>query len=453
MANLKSSFTALAMILAAPFAARSQDADTCKTWTLQDCIDYALKENISLKKSRIEVENAAIDIWQSKAEMYPGLSFSTNQNIVNRPYQQTSSTVSGSEIIESNGPVSYNGNYGLNAQWTLYSGGRLRNTVRQNELSGRIAELNVETSENSIQESITQLYIQILYADEAVKVNENILQTSIAECERGAYLYEAGSISKADYAQLQSQVSSDRYQLVSSEAALQDYKLQLKQMLELEGDMEMEIYIPEISDEDILKLLPQKGQVYQTALETRPEMLSGNLNIESSELGIDISSAGYYPTISLSAGIGTNHTSGSGYSFAEQLKKGWNNSAGVTISIPIFSNLQNKSSVSKAKLQYQTAKLDLAEQQKELYKSIENFWLDASSAQQQYIAAKEKANSAMASYELVSEQFNLGMKNTVELLTEKNNLSNARLEMIQAKYMALLNIRLLDFYQGKNIEL
>ena len=277
------------------------------------------------------------------------------------------------------------------------------------------------------------------------------LETSEAECTRGKELLGAGSISQADYAQLEAQRSSDRYQLVSSEATLADYKLQLKQLLEIQGDYEMNLFLPEISDESVLVPLPDKSSLYEAALGVRPEIESGNLNIESSELGEKISKAGYYPSLSLSAGIGTNHTSGSDMSFTEQVKRGWFNSVGLTLSIPIFSNLQNKTAVRKAEIQTQTARLELIESQKDLYKTIEGFWQDANSAQKQYLAAKEQLNSARVSYELVSEQFDLGMKNTVELLTEKNNYLMANMQMLQAKYMAVMNIQLLNFYSGKEI--
>ena len=403
-----------------------------KVWTLEDCVNYALEENISLKKSRLEVESSELDLKQSKAAMYPSVAFSTSQSLSNKPYQETSSTITGSEILQTNDNTSYMGSYGLNAQWSIFDGLRLRNTVRQNELNGRLAELNVDISQNSILESIAQVYVQILYASEAVDVAMLTLETSVAECERGKELMEAGSISKADYAQLLAQQSSDRYQLVSSEATLADYKLQLKQLLEIQGDYEMNIYLPEISDESVLVPLPDKSYLYEAALGTRPK-------------------AGYYPSLSLSAGIGTNHTSGSDMSFVEQVKRGWYNSVGLTLSIPIFSNLQNKTAVRKAEIQTMTAQLELIESRKDLYKTIEGFWLDANSAQKQYIAAKEQLNSASVSYELVSEQFDLGMKNTVELLTEKNNYLMANMQMLQAKYMAVMNIQMLNFYSGKEI--
>ena len=422
-------------------------------WDLQSCIDYAKEQNITIRKNRITAASTQIDVKTAKAAMFPSLSFSTSQQVVNRTYQETSSRVSGNEIISSNSKTSYNGNYGLNASWTLYNGNKRLKTIQQEKLNNQMAELDVATSENNIQESIAQVYIQILYAAESVKVNENTLQVSIAQRDRGQELLNAGSIAKSDLAQLEAQVSTDRYQLVTAQATLEDYKLQLKQLLELDGENEMNIYLPALSDENVLAPLPTKRDVYISALSLRPEIEASKLNVEASELGINIAKSSYFPTISLSAGIGTNHTSGSDFTFGEQVKNGWNNSIGLSVSVPIFNNRQTKSAVQKAKLQYETSMLSLLDEQKALYKTIESLWLDANSAQQRYAAANEKLKSTQISYELISEQFNLGMKNTVELLTEKNNLLQAQQEQLQAKYMAILNTQLLKFYQGDQLAL
>lgn len=422
-------------------------------WDLQSCIDYAKEQNITIRKNRITAASTQIDVKTAKAALFPSLSFSTSQQVVNRPYQKTSSRVSGSEIISSNSKTSYNGNYGLNASWTLYNGNKRLKTIQQEKLNNQVAELDVATSENNIQESIAQVYIQILYAAESVKVNESTLQVSIAQRDRGQELLNAGSIAKSDFAQLEAQVSTDRYQLVTAQATLEDYKLQLKQLLELDGENEMNIYLPALSDENVLAPLPTKKDVYISALSLRPEIEASKLNVEASELGIGIAKSSYLPTISLSAGIGTNHTSGSDFTFGEQVKNGWNNSIGLSVSVPIFNNRQTKSAVQKAKLQYETSMLSLLDEQKTLYKTIEGLWLDANSAQQRYAAANEKLKSTQISYELISEQFNLGMKNTIELLTEKNNLLQAQQEQLQAKYMAILNTQLLKFYQGDQLAL
>ena len=424
-----------------------------REWDLQSCIDYALQHNITIRRNRVNAESAEVDVKTAKAALFPSLSASVGQRIVNRPYSETNTIIDGDNITSSQSKTSYNGSYGIDANWTLYNGSKRLNTLKQQRLNNRIAELNVAQSENSIEESIMQVYVQILYAAEAVKVNEATLQVSQAEYERARALFDAGSIARSDLAQLEAQISADNYQVVTAQATLQDYKLQLKQLLELDGEEEMNLYIPSLSDENVLSPLPSKTDVYRAALTLRPEIEAGKLDVRASELDIDIARSGYIPTLSLSAGIGSTNANGSDFTFGEQIKRNCNNSLGLTLSIPIFNNRQTKSAIQKAKLQKQTSELSLLDEQKTLFKTIEGLWLDANSAQQRYVAAVENLKSTQTSYELVQEQFNLGMKNTIELLTEKNNLLSARQEALQAKYMAILNTQLLKFYQGETVSL
>ena len=435
----------------------TQQQDSTQTlpaqWNLQACIDYALQQNITIRKNRLNAKSAEVDVKTARAALFPSLTASVSQRIVNRPNSQTNTIIDGDNITSSQSKTSYNGSYGIDANWTLYNGSKRLNTLKQQRMNNRIAELGVAESENTIEESITQIYVQILYAAEAVKVNEATLDVSRAECERARALLAAGSIARSDLAQLEAQVSTDKYQLVTAQATLQDYKLQLKQLLELDGEKEMTLYIPTLGDENVLSPLPSKTDVYRSALTLRPEIEAGRLNVKASELDTNIARSGYIPTISLSAGIGSTNTNGNDFTFGEQIKQNWNNSLGVTVSVPIFNNRQTKSAVQKAKIQKQNSELDLLDNQKNLYKTIEGLWLDANSAQQRYVAAIEKLRSTQTSYDLIQEQFNLGMKNTVELLTEKNNLLNAQQETLQAKYMAILNTQLLKFYQGEQITL
>ena len=442
----------LSCLLLLPAGMKAED-DMPKQWTLRNCIDYALEHNITIRRNRINVESTQEDVKTAKADFLPSLSGNISQRIVNRPNSASGTIISGDNITTSESKTSYNGSYGIDANWTVYNGSKRVNTLKQQQLNSRIAELTVDESENSIEENITQLYVQILYSAEAVKVNESTLEVSRKEFERGQELFNAGSIASSDLAQLEAQVSNDNYQLVTSQTTLQNYKLQLKQLLELDGDFEINLFLPPLDDSSVLIPLPTKDDVYQTALNLRPEIESSKLNIEASDMNIKISRAGYIPSLSLSAGIGTTNANGNDFSFSEQVKQNWNNSIGLTLSIPIFDKRQTKSAVNKAKLQRQTSELDLMDNQKTLYKTIESLWLSANSAQQQYVAATQKLKSTQASYALVSEQFNLGMKNTVELLTEKNNLLSAQQETLQAKYTAILNAGLLRFYQGEQIDL
>ena len=186
--------------------------------------------------------------------------------------------------------------------------------------------------------------------------------------------------------------------------------------------------------------------VYNAALATRPEIKSAQLGIESSDLNLKIARAKRLPTIGVSASAATNTTSMSDNEWGQQLKNNFDLGAGLTLSIPIFDNRQAKTAINKAKLQKQQYMLDLADKQTTLFSTIENYWLQATTNQSMFQAAKASTESAQQSYDLLSEQFRLGLKNTVELMTGKSNLLNAQQNELQSKYLTILNINMLNFY-------
>lgn len=410
-------------------------------WDFKSCIEYAMEQNIQVKKSQIALDESNVDSKLAKAQLFPSLSASINQNYTNYPSSQT----------PTDSKNNYSGNYGITANWSLFEGGKRIHTIKQQQLQNKAQYFLIEEAKDDIEIAIAQTYLQILYANESVKINQYTLEVSDTQCKRAKELYKAGSISLSDYAQMESQYSSDKYQLVVAQTTLDEKKLELKQLLELDIMEEMEIAIPELGDEDILSPLPDKQTIYQTALDVMPQIKSSALNIDIAKLNKKISKAGYYPTLSFNAGIGTGLLSGSNYLFGNQLWNQFNENIGISLNIPIYSKRENKSAVEKAQLQIQNSRLEYINVQKELLKAIENVYLDATSSQNQYIAAREKLKATEKSYQLVEEQFFLGMKNTLELLTEKNNLLSAQQEVLQSKYMTILNTQLLNFYQNKPI--
>jgi len=424
-----------------------------KVWTLQECLDYALANNIQLQQKRITAASDHEDVLQSKAALFPSVSFSTNQNASWRPFAETTINLAGGTMTTNSNTVSYNGSYGINANWTVWNGNRNTNTIKQNKLTEKIAELGVEQQANTIQEQIAQLYVQILYETEAVNVCREIIKSSMMQRDRAKTMVEVGSLARVDLVQLEAQVSQDEYSLVSAQSQLANYKLQLKQLLEIHDDETFDIAIPEVSDAQVLAMIPNEQAVYNAALESRPEIQSGKLNIESSVIAIHSARAGYKPTVSLTAGIGSSNSSGQDTDFFKQVKTNMNNSLGLSVSIPIVDNHQTRTNIRKAKYALQTSELNLQEQQKQLYSTIENYWLNATTSQQQFISARNNVKSMQESYDLVSEQFNLGLKNIVELTTGKNNLLQAEQQLLQTKYTALLNAAMLNFYAGENIKL
>lgn len=424
-----------------------------KAWTLQECLDYALANNIQLQRSKITAASAHEDVLQSQSALFPSVSFSTNQNVSWRPFAESTINLTNGSMTTSRKTVSYNGSYGINANWTVWNGNRNTNNVKQNRLSEQMAELDVAQQANSIQEQIAQLYVQILYETEAVKVCEEIIKASELQRDRAAVMVEVGSLARVDLVQLEAQVNQDKYSLAQAEAQLANYKLQLKQLLEIHNDELFEVAIPNVADEKIMSIVPDEQSVYNAALANRPEIQSSILDIESSEIAVASARAGYMPTVSINAGIGSSNSSGQDLAFGKQIKNNLSNSIGLTLSVPIFDNMQARTNIRKAKYALQTSELNLQDQQKQLYSTIENYWLNATTSQQQYIYALANEKSMQESYDLVSEQFNLGLKNIVELTTGKNNLLQAEQQLLQSKYMALLNYALLNFYAGEEINL
>ncbi len=433
------------LLLTATSATWAQQA-----WTLNDCLSYAKEHNITLQKARLQKQSAEEDVKNARAALLPSLSASTNQSVGYRPWQDNgTTTVTNGQVNTKVDKSYYNGNYGLNASWTVWNGNRNRNTLKQNKLTAEQAEANAEVTANSIQEQIAQLYVQIQYLREAVKVSEQSLETSKKNEERGRAMVEVGKMSKADLAQLTAQRASDEYVIIESRANIAKCRLQLKQLLEIDGTQEFDVAVDDVTDEQALATIPGLQTVYTQALTSRPEIRSSELAVKSSELSIKMAKAGWLPTLNMTGGFGTSTNSLSNNTWGKQLKTNFDASAGLSVSIPIFDQRQTKTSVKKARIQREQALLDMQDTQKQLYQTIENYWLDAETNQAKLRSAIATEESEQQSYDLLQEQFNLGLKNIVELMTGKDHLLTAQQNRLQSKYQAVLALQMLKFYSGE----
>lgn len=429
------------LIAVCTFTVALKAQEESQKWTLRSCLDYAIENNIQLKKSRVNELSGLEDTERAKAQLFPSLSASVTQGYVNYP---------SSDVDKNN---SYSGNYSINANWTVFDGGQRNKAIKQQKLQNEMDKLSTEQGEDDIQIAIVQTYMQVLYAMESVRINENTVETSKAQRDRAEELYKAGSISLVDFSQLESQYSTDKHQLVVAQTSLDNYKLQLKQLLELDIAQDIELSLSDIEETWVLAPLPDKQVIYTTSLAVMPQIKSSELSLENAELEKQKAKASYWPTVSMNAGVGTGHLSGTNYSFGNKIWNNFNESFGITIKIPIFTNRENKTAYNKAKLAITTSQLELINSQKELLKTVEGIYLDATSAQSQYLSAKERLSYVQQSFKLTEEQFFLGMKNTLEMLTEKNNLLSAQQEVLQSKYMAIMSIQLLNIYQKKPVDL
>ncbi len=413
-----------------------------KQWTLEDCINYAMQNNIDLQQIRLTQKSAAEDVKQSKAALLPTVTASTNQGVNYDPWD---------DLVTDK--VSYNGTYTVNAQWTVWNGGQNTNQLKLNKLKEQDSELTVLESSNSVQEAIAKLYVQILYQKEAIEVNRQSLETSKKNEERGQQMVEVGQMSKADLAQLTAQRASSEYNVVEAETQLSNYKLQLKKILQLTGVTEFDIASPSSTDTQALEEVPALQKVYERALLQRPEIQSAMLGIETSKLQLKIAKAGWLPTVSMTGSAGTSTFSSSSSSWGKQIKTNFGTSAGVGISIPLFDGRKTKTNVQKALIAQEQARLTLKNEEADLFETIEQYWLNAINNQEKFRSSSASVESEQESYNLLQEQFNLGMKNIVELLAGKDKLLQAQQNKLQSKYMTIVNLQLLKFYEGETMKL
>ena len=422
-----------------------------KQWTLKECINYALENNISLQKTQIKKASANEDYLQSKAALLPSLSASSSQNVSYTPW--VTSGISGEGFTKSSvDKVYYNGSYSVMGNYVIWNGNKNRNQVKLNKLTYEAAALDSATLAQNLQEQIATLYIQICYSTEAIKVNQESYKSSLENENRGKEFVKNGKMSQADLAQLTAQRAQDEYNIVAAESNVKNYKRQLKELLQITNDEAFDIVIPSTTDSQALASIPALNSVYASALDNRPEIKSYQNMIDQSNLNIDIAKAGKMPTISANAGVSTSSTSMNKTGWGTQIKQNFNLGGGVSISIPIYDNRATKTAINKANLQKQSSMLDLKDEQTKLYSTIENYWLQANTNQSQFKAAKVSTESAKTSFELLNEQFKLGLKNIVELRTGKDNLLNAQQNELQAKYLTILNLGMLNFYKNGKVE-
>lgn len=417
----------------------SAAAGEASGWSYAACVEYAREHNISLRKSRLSEQTAEYNLEEAKAQWEPTLDFATTHGFTNAPWGRGDKN-------------SYNSSYGLNAGWTVWNGGQRENTIKQNRLRTEIDRLNTGDILRTLETDLLQVYLNILYAKESIAIYEEAVKLSAAQAERARQLTEAGKLSRVDYAQLNSQYEQDSYSLVNARATYDTRRMELKQLLELGIESDITLRGVEWSDGEVLAELPPLAESYALARQTDLKLQGLELEKSASELDVAIAKAGRLPKISLSAGVGTGYYA-PGESFGTSMKQGWNESVGLTLALPIFDNRKTKTAVARANVAKLDAQLDIDKRETELAQTVENWYIDTRSAQSRFTAAQTQLESARLTDELTNERFNLGYVDAIELLTSHNAYIDARHTLLQSKYMAMLGLKMIQFYREATITL
>jgi outer membrane protein len=408
-------------------------------WTLEQCINYALQKNIQVRKSELTNERYQYYSGQAKASRFPSLSASVNQN-----FDWSKSTGEGAS-----GYSGINGsNISVNSGIILFNGSKVMNQIKQAELDIEGGQYSLATTKEAISLSILDAYLQVLYAEEQVKNSEKQIESTMSQVNLAAERLALQVISQADYAQIKSQLASEKLTLANSESQLAIAKVNLEQLMELPVSDSFNIVHPEFPDPVNQHRVPDVNSVYETALAIKPQIKNAEVNKKIASIDEKIAKASYFPTLSASAGIGTSYTSRETDPYFSQINSGISPSLGFSLSIPVYQKKQVKTSVAIAKLGYQDAELDEINTRNELRKNIEQACQDVSSAQTKFEASVENYQATSESAALSDEKFRQGVINSVDYLVSKTNLIVAESELLQSRFNLIFSYKVLDFYTG-----
>lgn len=408
-------------------------------WTLDDCITYALERNITIRKNEVSNRRNELYAEQARAQRFPSLNASINQNF----NWTNSNSGSATGFSGSNGS-----NYSLNSGVTIFNASRLSNQIRQADLDIESGKYQLETAKESISLSILDAYLQILYAEEQVNNSRKQIEATQGQLKLAVERLQLKVISEADYAQVKAQIASEKLTLANSESQLAISRVNLMQLMELPVTDSFNISHPDLSGSLNKNRLPDVSSVYETSLAIKPQIKNASVNKEIAALDEKIARAGFYPTLSASTGIGSAYSSRTDDAYFSQINDGINPSLGFSLAIPIYQKKQAKTNVAVAKLGYRDAELSEINTMNELRKNIEQACQDVISAQTEYEASLESFNSTLESSRLSDEKFIQGMINSVDYMVSKTNLIVAESRLLQSKFNLIFSYKVLDFYSG-----
>lgn len=416
-----------------------------KIWSLEECIAYAIENNITVKEAALNKNIAEVSYSKSKSSRLPNLFASASQSFSSGNSIDPITSDYVTDQINST-------NVGINSSMTLFQGNQLNNQIKQNKLLLEQSIFQEEVEKNNIVLTILETYLQTLYSKESIIIAENNLAASEKEVLRAKARLDAETIALSDYTEAQSQAATNKYNVISAKNEYQQYIIVLKQLLELSPLETLEI--ESIDDNlDLINIELNKIEVYNNALGILPELKVSNLNIAANEKELDIAKGGFLPTLSLSGSIGSGYTSINDDTFSNQFDFNFNQKLGLSLNIPIFNKNQTKAAVQTATINIDKAAIQKQFTEKEIYKKVETAYQNALSAQEQVIASEASKTAAEQSYKLAQKKHELGALSTTDLVISQNTFTNAQQNYLQAKYLNILYHQLLQFYQGNDIKL
>lgn len=463
-----------------------QSSNDKTVWTLEECVNYARENNLTIRTSQLTQAQNEIAVKQSKFALLPSLSAGGN---VGKSFGRTVDPVTNSFVSRD----FLSGGLSASANVTLYRGGILQNTIKQNEINLEASAYDLEKAKNDIGLNVATSFLNVLLNKEQLENAKFQLQVSTAQLERTNKLVKAGSLPLTNQLDLESQKASNEVQVVNAENALSAALLVLKQSMQMPASQELEVVAPDLEVGQVEKIVDAPSQIYEVAVQNQPEVKSAELGIKSNILGEKIARGAFLPSLSVGGSISTNYSDqarqligsqvinipaqqigtvqGTGqqvfsnpsqqtvptfsdqYRVFDQFNDNLGQSINVSLSVPIFSRWNNTANLQRARISRQRAEINSQNVKNQLRQSIETAYNNASATLKSYEATLKRVVALEETFRATEQRYNVGDVNFVDYQVASNNLFAAKTDLVRAKYEYIFRVKILDFYLGNPITL
>lgn len=448
--------------------------------TLQEAIDFALKNNLSIKQNNLQVEQGINTLEQSKWARYPSLNAGTNFNVFTgrniNPFTNGIIT----NTVGSNG-------FGLNSAVTIFDGYQTRNGIALNQLNLEASRLDLQAMKNQITLNIVVGYLNVLSQQDLLAVAQRQMEVTQTQLERTQKLVNAGSLPETNLFDIKAQLANDEVSVVNAENAIVSAKLTLKQLMNAATDRDIEVVRVEVPNPSIQPYPNSSAQVYEIAQSFLADVQAADMRVKASQKGVDIAKGLKMPVISATANINSNYTTAAenvnvtqriveteaGYvnvagtrypvfafvptssttsekiNYFRQLTGNANNSFGVSVRVPIFNGYNTKFRLTNAQINQKQSEVQAENVRLRLRQDIDQAYVNLSNSAKRYSALGNQVKALEESFRAAESRFNVGSLNALDYSISKTNLDRARINQIQAKYDYIFRIKILDFYQNK----
>ena len=443
----------LSLIAATLLLAVFTGAMAQETWSLQKCIDYALKNNIQIKQQKLNSDYYDNQLGQAKYNRLPNLNAGFQNNM---SFGRSLGSDNTYLDINSN---STSGNLSTNI--TIWNGFTLTNSIKAADMDLRASLEDMQKAKDDMMLNIAASYLEILFADELIAVAEDVIKITQLQIDRTGKLVDAGSLAKGSLLEIEAQFAREELDVINAQNRLQLAYLSLYQLLELPSTESFLIEKPVLPEIGANLTLLNSMDVFKNAVQLKPAVKSAEYNFESMKNRLLVAKGNLMPSLSFGGNYYNLYNNKYTYQYPstgimalnDQLKGNQRYGFGLSLNIPIFNHFQSKTSVSNAQIQLENSELQLQSTKNVLRKDIEQAYTNALAAFKRYVANQKTVISSTEAFRYTEEKFNVGMINSVEYNQSKSNLSKAQSDLLQAKYEYIFRTKILDFYNGQSIEL